>query len=149
MTTNLPFLRWLVAHPAVRAGETTTAFLIEHPPLSAPPLALAGPARGAAASGSTSPRPPPAAPPDVDGAAHDHGAPARAERADRADAGHGDPGARRRGRHASSRASRCVVLEAMKMETPVVSPYEATVRAVHVRGRRPRRRRRVLVELEE
>ena len=27
MTTNLPFLRWLVAHPAFRAGETTTAFL--------------------------------------------------------------------------------------------------------------------------
>ena len=25
-----------------------------------------------------------------------------------------------------------VVLEAMKMETPVVSPYEAVVRAVHV-----------------
>ena len=37
MTTNLPFLRWLVAHPALRAGETTTAFLVEHPPLSAPP----------------------------------------------------------------------------------------------------------------
>ena len=26
-----------------------------------------------------------------------------------------------------------VVLEAMKMETPLVSPYDATVRAVHVR----------------
>jgi biotin carboxyl carrier protein len=25
-----------------------------------------------------------------------------------------------------------VVLEAMKMETPLVSPYDATVRAVHV-----------------
>ena len=37
MTTNLPFLRWLVAHPVVRAGETTTAFLTEHPPLSRPP----------------------------------------------------------------------------------------------------------------
>ena len=48
MTTNLPFLRWLVAHPALRAGETTTAFLVEHPPLSAPPLRLAdGPWRGA------------------------------------------------------------------------------------------------------
>ena len=34
--TNLPFLRWLVAHPAVRAGETTTAFLVEHPPLEPP-----------------------------------------------------------------------------------------------------------------
>ena len=40
VTTNLPFLRWLVAHPVLRAGETTTAFLTEHPPLSAPPAAL-------------------------------------------------------------------------------------------------------------
>ena len=40
VVTNLPFLRWLVAHPALRAGETTTAFLTEHPPLSAPPLRL-------------------------------------------------------------------------------------------------------------
>src|SRR5581483_7525558 len=36
VTTNLPFLRWLVAHPALRAGETTTAFLVDYPPLSAP-----------------------------------------------------------------------------------------------------------------
>ena len=27
VTTNLPFLRWLVAHPAFRAGDVTTAFL--------------------------------------------------------------------------------------------------------------------------
>src|SRR5262249_50891569 len=32
VTTNLPFLRWLVAHPVVRAGQTTTAFLTDHPP---------------------------------------------------------------------------------------------------------------------
>ena len=38
VTTNLPFLRWLVAHPDVRAGQTTTAFLSDHPPLSPPPL---------------------------------------------------------------------------------------------------------------
>ncbi|HEX5798859.1 MAG TPA: biotin carboxylase N-terminal domain-containing protein, partial [Gaiellaceae bacterium] len=38
VTTNLPFLRWLVAHPVVQAGEATTAFLTEHPPLSDPPL---------------------------------------------------------------------------------------------------------------
>src|SRR5579859_4621057 len=39
VTTNLPFLRWLVAHPAVRDGRTTTAFLTEHPPLSPFPYA--------------------------------------------------------------------------------------------------------------
>ena len=33
VTTNLPFLRWLVAHPKLRAGETTTAFLVENPPI--------------------------------------------------------------------------------------------------------------------
>src|SRR4029079_3601128 len=44
VTTNLPFLRWLVRHPALRAGDTTTAFLIDHPPLSAPPLRLPAPA---------------------------------------------------------------------------------------------------------
>ena len=42
LVTNLPFLRWLVAHPALREGRTTTAFLTEHPPLSAPPLRLPG-----------------------------------------------------------------------------------------------------------
>ncbi|MDQ3067724.1 MAG: ATP-grasp domain-containing protein, partial [Actinomycetota bacterium] len=40
LTTNLPFLRWLVRHPVFRAGEATTAFLTEHPPLSEPPLRL-------------------------------------------------------------------------------------------------------------
>src|SRR5262249_48663196 len=34
--TNLPFLRWLVAHPEIRAGEATTAFLTENPPLTRP-----------------------------------------------------------------------------------------------------------------
>ena len=50
VTTNLPFLRWLVAHPVVLAGEATTAFLTEYPPLSEPPLRLPD-ARGAAAGG--------------------------------------------------------------------------------------------------
>src|SRR5205807_6509371 len=36
LVTNLPFLRWLVDHPALRAGRTTTAFLVDHPPLSTP-----------------------------------------------------------------------------------------------------------------
>ena len=40
VTTNLPFLRWLVAHPVVRAGEATTAFLTDNPPLSYPCLCL-------------------------------------------------------------------------------------------------------------
>ena len=51
VTTNLPFLRWLVAHPALRAGETTTAFLVEHPPLSHAAGAARRRDRGAARSG--------------------------------------------------------------------------------------------------
>ena len=42
-----------------------------------------------------------------------------------------------------------VVLEAMKMETPLVSPYDATVRAVHVSEGDRVARGTVLVELEE
>src|SRR4029079_15914050 len=38
-TPTLPFLRWLVGHPLVRAGRVTTAFLAENPPLSEPPAA--------------------------------------------------------------------------------------------------------------
>jgi biotin carboxyl carrier protein len=42
-----------------------------------------------------------------------------------------------------------VVLEAMKMETPLVSPYEAVVRAVHVAEGDRVAGGMVLVELEE
>jgi pyruvate carboxylase len=42
-----------------------------------------------------------------------------------------------------------VVLEAMKMETPVVSPYEAVVRSVHVEEGDRVAGGAVLVELEE
>jgi biotin carboxyl carrier protein len=42
-----------------------------------------------------------------------------------------------------------VVLEAMKMETPLVSPYEAVVRAVHVAEGDRVAGGAVLVELEE
>src|SRR3954452_18781497 len=52
VTTNLPFLRWLVSHPLVRAGRVSTAFLAEHPPpLPRPaPAALRALAGGGAAS---------------------------------------------------------------------------------------------------
>jgi biotin carboxyl carrier protein len=41
------------------------------------------------------------------------------------------------------------VLEAMKMETPVASPYDATVRAVHVEEGASVAAGALLVELEE
>ena len=85
VTTNLPFLRWLVAHPVVLAGEATTAFLTEYPPLSEPPLRLPD----AAWRGGWRLNLPPAAPspaPDVDSAAHDHVGRRRQQQDHRADA---------------------------------------------------------------
>ena len=130
VTTNLPFLRWLVAHPVVRAGEATTAFLTEHPPLSAPPLVRA-PDAFRAPWRLNLPAPPPAPPPDVDVESHRPGAT------------HGEsavvapmPGTVIRVEVVAGDAIRArqplVVLEAMKMEIPVHSPFDGTVKAVHV-----------------
>jgi acetyl/propionyl-CoA carboxylase alpha subunit len=130
VVTNLPFLRWLVAHPVVRAGEATTAFLTEHPPLSEPPLRLPEPAwRGGWRLNL--PAAPPSAAPDVDAAAHDHPAGGGESRVTapmpgtvvRVDVAAGDRVEARRP---------LLVLEAMKMETPLTAPFDATVTAVHV-----------------
>jgi acetyl-CoA/propionyl-CoA carboxylase biotin carboxyl carrier protein len=147
VVTNLPFLRWLVAHPALRAGETTTAFLVEHPPLSAPPPMLPPrPWRRPWRLNLTPP--PPASPPDVDAASHDHGA-AAGQSALKAPM----PGTVIKvlvaaGDRVEARQTLCV-LEAMKMETPVPSPYDAVVRAVHVQEGDRVAGGALLVELEE
>ncbi len=131
-TTNLGFLRWLVDHPAVRAGETTTAFLADHPPLS-PPVRPTGSWNGywrlnrdpEAAAPERRPAP------TVESAAH--AADGAHETSSlvapmpgvvvRVLAGEGDRVEPRQP---------LVVLEAMKMETPLVSPYEAVVKRIHV-----------------
>jgi acetyl/propionyl-CoA carboxylase alpha subunit len=148
VTTNLPFLRWLVAHPLVRAGRVTTAFLTENPPLSEPPP------RAPVAIWSEPWRlnlsaPPPRPAPDVDGAAAGHPV-AGQEQSNVVAPMPGtvirvlvEPGA------AVAARQPLVVLEAMKMETPLVSPYEATVRAVHVGEGDRVAGGAVLVELEE
>ncbi len=147
VVTNLPFLRWLVSHPALEAGRTTTAFLTEHPPLSTLPLRSPdGPWLGGFRLNL--PAPAPAPPPDPDSAAHDHGT--RAEQSSltapmpgtviRVLVGEGDEVQPRQP---------LVVLEAMKMETPVVSPYEAVVRSVHVSEGDRVAGGALLVELEE
>jgi acetyl/propionyl-CoA carboxylase alpha subunit len=146
VTTNLPFLRWLVAHPAVRAGRTTTAFLTEYPPLSTPPLRLPDPAwTGAFRLNLAAPTP--AAPPDPEMVSHDH--PGGEQSALTAPM----PGTVlrllvREGDTVQPRQP-LVVLEAMKMETPLVSPYEAVVRAVHVQEGDRVAGGALLVELEE
>jgi acetyl/propionyl-CoA carboxylase alpha subunit len=131
VTTNLPFLRWLVTHPLVRAGRVTTAFLTENPPLSEPPA-------GAPAEVWSDPwrlnlPSPPARPaPDVDAEM----AGQRAGVHEQSEVVAPMPGTVIRvlvepGAAVAARQP-LVVLEAMKMETPLVSPYEATVRTVHV-----------------
>jgi acetyl/propionyl-CoA carboxylase alpha subunit len=131
VTTNLPFLRWLVAHPVLRAGEATTAFLVEHPPLSAPPSALPDAVwRGGFRLNLPAARPKP--PPDVDAAAHAHGA---ADESSTITAPMPGTVIKVNVHEGSTVAARdpLVVLEAMKMETPLTSPFDATVRAVHVK----------------
>jgi acetyl/propionyl-CoA carboxylase alpha subunit len=146
VVTNLPFLRWLVAHPEVRAGRTTTAFLADHPPLSAPPARVPRPWRGAFRLNLSPPPPRPA--PDVEAAAHEHG-PAGEQSALTAPM----PGTVIRvlvepGQRVEQREP-LLVLEAMKMETPLVSPYDAVVKAVHVKEGEQVTGGALLVELEE
>ncbi len=147
VTTNLPFLRWLVAHPLLRAGRATTAFLTENPPLSEPPP------RAPDATWSGTWRlnlrgPPPRPAPSVEDAAREHG-PAAEQSSVTAPM----PGTVIRvlveaGARVSARQA-LVVLEAMKMETPLASPYDATVRAVHVAEGDRVSNGALLVELEE
>jgi acetyl/propionyl-CoA carboxylase alpha subunit len=148
VVTNLPFLRWLVAHPVVRAGNATTAFLTEHPPLSpAPQRAPDAPWRGAWRLNLPAPAPAPV-PDAADAQAADTGG-AHASRELVAPM----PGTVIKvlvadGDTVSARQP-LVVLEAMKMETPVVAPYDGTVERVHVEEGARVAGGALLVELEE
>jgi len=142
--TNLPFLRWLVAHPVLRAGDATTAFLDENPPLSRPPRTRDPWSGSWRLNGSPAPR---SAPPTVE--ATEHGDALGSQSMLTAPM----PGVvirvlAREGERVEPRQP-LVVLEAMKMETPLVSPYEAVVRRVYVSEGERVAGGAVLVELEE
>jgi acetyl/propionyl-CoA carboxylase alpha subunit len=147
VTTNLPLLRWLVRHPLVRAGDTTTAFLVEHPPLStAPPRAPRGPWRGPWRLNLPSPAPAP--PPDVGSARHEHGAMAVQSAVAAPMPGTVVSVLVAEGDRVAARQP-LLVLEAMKMETPLSSPYDAVVRRVYARVGDRVGGGAILVELEE
>ena len=143
VVTNLGFLRWLVTHPAVRAGETTTAFLVEHPPLAPPshaPRAWRAPWRLNLAAAPLAP------PPDLQ--AREHGVAGEQSALVAPMPGTVIKVLVAPGDRVQARQPLCV-LEAMKMETPVTSPYDAVVRAVHVREGDRVAGGALLVELEE
>ena len=148
VTTNLPLLRWLVTHPLVRAGRVSTAFLAEHPPLSQPPPVVPAPAWDGPWRLNL-PAPPPRPAPHVESAAGVEAASGGAASSLVAPM----PGTVIRvlaepGRAVAAREP-LVVLEAMKMEMPLVSPYDATVRAVHVRVGDHVERGALLVEVSD
>ncbi len=130
ITTNLPFLRWLVSHPVVGAGEMTTAFLTEHPPLSPTPLRPA-PAPWRTPWRLNLPSPPLTAPPDVDLESHRHGPTEGASTVIAPMPGTVIRVEVEAGDEVRARQP-LVVLEAMKMEIPVHSPFEGIVNTVHV-----------------
>jgi acetyl/propionyl-CoA carboxylase alpha subunit len=130
VVTNLPFLRWLLAHPAFRRGELSTAFLERFPPLSAPPVAL--PSGWTGGWRLNLPSAPALPPLEVETAARTGAGPGATDgRVTAPMPGKvveirvvpGDPVAAHQP---------LVVLEAMKMEQVVTAPYEGGVRSVDV-----------------
>ena len=147
VVTNLAFLRWLVAHPAFRAGELSTAFLVDHPPLTSSPRPLDRVWQDAWRLNLPSPSPSTRPPPTVD----------EEEAARGAGSGTGLVQAPMPGTVLSvavgpgdvvEARQALVVLEAMKLEHPVTAPFAGRVRAVHAAPGDAVSAGAVLVELE-
>jgi acetyl/propionyl-CoA carboxylase alpha subunit len=147
VVTNLPFLRWLVAHRGFRAGDATTDFLTRFPPLSPAPARLPAPAWAAPFRLNLA-APVVAAPPDLDDPDHAH---APGEEAAMVAAPM--PGTVIRVNVAAGDTVEArdplVVIEAMKMELPLLAPRAGMIRAVNVVAGETVARVAVLVELED
>ena len=146
VATNLSFLRWLVAHPEVRAGRTTTRFLDDYPPLSRAPK-VSRPWTGSWRLNGRRAAPRPLL--TVERTVHPAGVNGRGQRSIKAPM----PGIVLRvlaaeGDRVEARQP-LILLEAMKMETPLASPFEAVVRKVHVSEGDRVAGGALLVELEE
>jgi len=130
VTTNLPFLRWLVAHPAFRAGDVTTGFLTRFPPLSPHPrVAPAGPWGESWRLNLPAAAALPAL--QVEEAAHGGAAAGGDGRVTAPMPGKVIDVRVSGGERVESRQP-LVVLEAMKMEQVVTAPYDAGVHSVDV-----------------
>ena len=127
VVTNLAFLRWLVAHPAFRAGDLSTAFLTDHPPLSPTRRPFApvwkDPWR------LNLPRAAAQAPPEIEESAGTAGGISGSGVVVAPMPGTVLTVAVEPGELVESR-QQLVVLEAMKLEHSVTAPFAATVRAV-------------------
>jgi acetyl-CoA/propionyl-CoA carboxylase, biotin carboxylase, biotin carboxyl carrier protein len=146
VTTNLPFLRWLVAHPAFRDADLSTDFLVRFPPLSAPPLpSPPGPWDGGWRLNRA------AAPAlgllEVETAALTAGAAGADGRVTAPMPGKVIEVRVGAGTQVASRQP-LVVLEAMKMEQVVSAPYDARVESVEVAAGEQVTTGTVLVTLE-
>ena len=132
VTTNLPFLRWLVAHPVFRLGDVSTDFLDRYPPLSAAPLLPpAGPWLGGWRLNL--PVAPTRAPLQVESAARSGATGGSADGRVIAPMPGKVIDVRVADGDAVESHQPLVVLEAMKMEQVVTAPYDAGVRSVDVR----------------